>query len=315
VRGHDLAATALHEEGLGEMKRRAISGIPGFRPACFAAAAALWAFASALPAQAQSVVVDLSVLGGGGGYSPSPYGATGPATVAGDGLLLFPPNNSPVSRLEGPLSGQTLAPAPREPMRAASPASAPLSRVTVAALTPPVSAKPASAPASAATLAPPPEPAQPAAAQEPATTPEPPAVSSPPPQPLPAKTLSAAAAPAAPPPTQTAAVQSGDATGDETRMLFDIGSAELNDAAKASLDALAERLSANENLRVRLQAFASGNDETAPEARRLSLKRALNVRGHLVERNIRNTRMDVRALGIKSGDGPADRVDAVILTR
>ncbi len=294
------------------MKRRAISGIPGFRPACFAAAAALWAFATALPAQAQSVVVDLSVLGGGGGYSPSPYGATGPANVAGNGLLLFPPNNSPVSRLEGPLSGQTLAPAPREPTRAASPASAPLSRVTVAALTPPVSAKPASAPASAATPPPPPEPAQPAAAPEPATTPEPPAVSSPPPQPSPAETLPAAAAP---PPTQTAAVQSGDAAGDETRMLFDIGSAELNDAAKASLDALAERLSANENLRVRLQAFASGNDETAPEARRLSLKRALNVRGHLVERNIRNTRMDVRALGIKSGDGPADRVDAVILTR
>ena len=297
------------------MKRRANSGISGFRPACFAAIATLWAFATTLPAQAQSVVVDLSVLGGGGGYSPSRYGATGPANVAGGGLLLFPPNNVPVSRLEGPLSVQTLAPAPREPTRAASPASAPLSRVTVAALTPPVSAKPASAPASAATLAPPPEPAQPAAAPEPATTPEPPAVSSPPPQPLPAKTLPAAAAPAAPPPTQTAAVQSGDAAGDETRMLFDIGSAELNDAAKASLDALAERLSANENLRVRLQAFASGNDETAPEARRLSLKRALNVRGHLVERNIRNTRMDVRALGIKSGDGPADRVDAVILTR
>ncbi|MEK9797499.1 MAG: OmpA family protein, partial [Alphaproteobacteria bacterium] len=147
------------------------------------------------------------------------------------------------------------------------------------------------------------------------TTPKPPAVASPPPRPSSAETLPASTAPAPPPPTQTAAVQSGDAAGDETRMLFDIGSAELNDAAKASLDALAERLSANENLRVRLQAFASGNDETAPEARRLSLKRALNVRGHLVERNIRNTRMDVRALGIKSGDGPADRVDAVILTR
>jgi outer membrane protein OmpA-like peptidoglycan-associated protein len=110
-------------------------------------------------------------------------------------------------------------------------------------------------------------------------------------------------------------VPSGDAAGDETRILFDAGSAELNDAAKATLDALAERLSADENLRIQLQAFASGNDETAPEARRLSLKRALNVRGHLVERNIRNTRMDVRALGIKSGDGPADRVDAVIVTR
>ena len=304
------------------MKRRAINGIPGFRPACFAAAAALWAFSTALPVQAQSVVVDLSVLGGGGGYSPSPYSATGPATVAGDGLLLFPPNSSPVSRLEGPLSGQSLVTAPRAPMRAASPASAPQSRVTAAAPTPPAQtppapAKTAPAPAPAATPAPPPAPApaQTAAAPEPAATPEPPAVTPPPPPPSPAETPPAAAAPAPPAPTQTAAVPSGDAAGDETRILFDAGSAELNDAAKATLDALAERLSADENLRIQLQAFASGNDETAPEARRLSLKRALNVRGHLVERNIRNTRMDVRALGIKSGDGPADRVDAVIVTR
>jgi outer membrane protein OmpA-like peptidoglycan-associated protein len=305
----------LYAEGLGDMKRRAIIGIPSYRPACFAAVAALSAFATALPAQAQSVIVDLSVLGGGGGYSPSTYGANGPANVAGNGLLLFPPNNSPVSRLEGPLSGQTLSPAPHEPMRAASPASAPLSRVTAAALTPPASAKPASAPDSAATPAPVPASAQTAAASEPAKIPEPLAVTPPPPRPSPTETPPAAAAPAPPPPTQTAAVQSGDAAGVKTRMLFDAGSAELNDTAKAALDALAERLSADENLRIRLQAFASGNDETAPEARRLSLKRALNVRSHLVKRNIRNTRMDVQALGIKSGDGPADRVDAVIVTR
>ena len=81
------------------------------------------------------------------------------------------------------------------------------------------------------------------------------------------------------------------------------------------MDALAASLKANSGLRIQLQAFAYGSDETAPEARRLSLKRALNVRGHLVEREIRNTRMDVRALGIKSAGGPADRVDAVIVTQ
>lgn len=302
------------------MKRRAINGIPGLRPACFAAAAALCAYATVLPAQAQSVVVDLSVLGGGGGYSPSPYAATGPATVAGDGLLLFPPSSSPVSRLEGPLSGQSLAFAPSAPMRSAAPMAAPQSQVTASAPAPTPPA-PAPAPAPAAAPAPPPAPAptETASAPEPAPTPEPPAVTPPPAPPSPAEAPPTAAPPAAaappPPPTETAAVPTGDAAGDETRILFDAGSADLNDAAKATLDALAERLRADESLRIQLQAFAAGNDETAPEARRLSLKRALNVRGHLVERDVRNTRMDVRALGIKSGEGPADRVDAVIVSR
>jgi outer membrane protein OmpA-like peptidoglycan-associated protein len=102
---------------------------------------------------------------------------------------------------------------------------------------------------------------------------------------------------------------------DETRILFAPDSADLTDSAKATLDNLAESLNANDALRIQLQAFAGGSDESAPEARRLSLKRALNVRAHLVDRNVPNTRMDVRALGIKSDGGPADRVDAVIVQR
>ena len=104
-------------------------------------------------------------------------------------------------------------------------------------------------------------------------------------------------------------------SGDETRILFEAGSPDLTPEAKATLDSLAARLKADEGLRIQLQAFAGGTEETAPEARRLSLKRALNVRGHLVEQDVRNTRMDVRALGIKSEDGPPDRVDAVIVQR
>jgi outer membrane protein OmpA-like peptidoglycan-associated protein len=102
---------------------------------------------------------------------------------------------------------------------------------------------------------------------------------------------------------------------DETRILFSPDSADLTDSAKAALDKLASSLNENDGLRIQLQAFAGGTDESAPEARRLSLKRALNVRAHLVDRDVRNTRMDVRALGIKSGNGPADRVDAVIVQR
>jgi len=45
--------------------------------------------------------------------------------------------------------------------------------------------------------------------------------------------------------------------------------------------------------------------------RRLSLSRALAVRAFLIDQGVRSTRLDVRALGDKTGDGPADRVDIV----
>ncbi|MBT3808012.1 MAG: OmpA family protein [Rhodospirillaceae bacterium] len=98
-------------------------------------------------------------------------------------------------------------------------------------------------------------------------------------------------------------------------MLFDAGSANLNDAAKAALDALAAQLKSDTGIRVQLQAYAAGTDETAPDARRLSLSRALKVRSHLIDQGVRSTRMDVRALGVKAEGGPADRVDAVVIRR
>jgi len=39
------------------------------------------------------------------------------------------------------------------------------------------------------------------------------------------------------------------------------------------------------------------------------------VRSFLIERGIRSTRIDVRALGIPEDDGPEDRVDVVIVAR
>jgi len=64
-----------------------------------------------------------------------------------------------------------------------------------------------------------------------------------------------------------------------------------------------------------LKAFAAGNAETASQARRLSLSRALAVRSFLIDKGIESTRMDVRALGTKFEDGPPDRVDILIVTR
>lgn len=93
------------------------------------------------------------------------------------------------------------------------------------------------------------------------------------------------------------------------RLVFSEGSADLNEAAKDSLRALAGTLLDDGNARVQLLAYASSTDDSASRARRLSLSRALAVRAFLIDQGVRSTRMDVRALGNKLEDGPADRVD------
>ncbi|RMD64237.1 MAG: OmpA family protein, partial [Alphaproteobacteria bacterium] len=92
-------------------------------------------------------------------------------------------------------------------------------------------------------------------------------------------------------------------------VLFAQGSAELTDEARTQLAALARRLAEDESIRVQLLAYAKDTGGGTSRARRLSLSRALAVRSFLIERGIRSTRMDVRALGDKAADGPPDRVD------
>ncbi|MBI1777249.1 MAG: OmpA family protein [Proteobacteria bacterium] len=83
--------------------------------------------------------------------------------------------------------------------------------------------------------------------------------------------------------------------------------------ADRTLKQLAERLKSNESLRLQLLAFASGTPETASQARRLSLSRALAVRSYLIEQGVRSTRIDVRALGSRTAEGSSpDRVDLVV---
>ncbi len=99
------------------------------------------------------------------------------------------------------------------------------------------------------------------------------------------------------------------------RILFTGGSAQLPKKAKETLRRIAGELSTGDELRVQLLAYAQGTPETASQARRLSLSRALAVRSYLIERGVRSTRMDVRALGNKVEGGPADRVDVVLVQR
>jgi outer membrane protein OmpA-like peptidoglycan-associated protein len=98
-------------------------------------------------------------------------------------------------------------------------------------------------------------------------------------------------------------------------VLFDDKSAKISDSARAPLQDLSNRMKESENLRVQLLAYADGTPETASQARRLSLSRALAVRSFLINQGVRSTRMDVRALGNKAESGPADRVDAVLVER
>ena len=97
----------------------------------------------------------------------------------------------------------------------------------------------------------------------------------------------------------------------QIQIAFPTDSADIPDAAKAGLDALAQKMSADDNLRLQLLAYASGTADEASRARRMSLSRALAVRSYLIKAGVRSTRMDVRALGNNVQGSPADRVDII----
>jgi outer membrane protein OmpA-like peptidoglycan-associated protein len=111
--------------------------------------------------------------------------------------------------------------------------------------------------------------------------------------------------------TQTASVPPGAATEGEIRIAFPADSADIPDSVKAQLNALAQKMASDDNMRIQLLAYASGTSEQASRARRMSLSRALAVRSYLIQQGVRSTRMDVRALGNNVEGSPADRVDII----
>lgn len=222
--------------------------------------------------------------------SMAAHAATPPARPAA------PPPPAP-SRVPDPPVVQASSPPPASatPPRASSP------RVTtpkVADEPPPPAPRPATPPAEAprraatAPAAPPPAPPAPPAAPD--NTPSPPKAASPTPAPAPAQQANLPSA----------------APGNAGRVQFDANSAALSDAARQALDELSQRLAGNEQ-RIQVVAFAAGDGQNVSQARRLSLSRALAVRTYLIDKGIRSTRIDVRAMGAAQGPGPADRVDLV----
>jgi outer membrane protein OmpA-like peptidoglycan-associated protein len=232
--------------------------------------------------------------------------------------LLEPPPQAPRSHLALTPSPAALAAVPETTERAAAsapsatPPAAPDERPSAAAPSAPAAA--AEAPAAPETLAgaeTPPAPAEVTAELQGDAGPPPP------PEGV------AAASPAAPETTpvvapspgaesrQSAVLPATGGIGEEERIAFAQGSAELSAAARSTLDDLALRMQSEASLRAQLLAYAADAGDGGSQARRLSLSRALAVRAYLIDRGVRSTRLDVRALGSNVPDGPPDRVDIV----
>ncbi len=101
--------------------------------------------------------------------------------------------------------------------------------------------------------------------------------------------------------------------GDGFRILFSDDRTALSETGERLLDTLAERMSEHSDLRLSVQAYAGGTPDTASRARLLSLQRALAVRNYLFDRGVRGSRIDVRALGNTSIEGPPERVDLLLI--
>ena len=132
---------------------------------------------------------------------------------------------------------------------------------------------------------------------------------------LPAPTLRAAAG--APRAGATVSARGGSPVAGELapaiRIEFAVGSALLPDAGPDALERLVPVLGSDPSSRVLVAAYASAPDDSRVRARRLSLSRALAVRSHLISHGIDGLRIDVQARGTAVPDGPADRVDVMVL--
>jgi len=131
--------------------------------------------------------------------------------------------------------------------------------------------------------------------------------------PRPTMTVTPATPPAAPPVQMAAATTVGSAA---SVLKFKAGATDLGNGPQPVLDTIANRLLANETLRVQIVSHATGGADDAMEARRVSLARAVAVRAYLIEKGVRSLRIDVRALGNRADTGPAaDQVDLLVVSQ
>lgn len=234
-----------------------------------------------------------------------------------DRVTLRPPSEAPASvPAEKPATATASAPPKPEMPKAAEPAPAPKVAEAPSApakMAPPAPKAPAPAPKTAAALPPPPAPTETASSAPPPPPPvDAPAASAPPPAP---NVTAAPSAPEKPTEQASAPVAAPAGDGGPWQVLFNGDDTKLSADGQGVLSGVVEKLGADEKQRVQLLAYAAGDDLTSSKARRISLSRALSVRSFLIEKGIRSTRIDVRALGDKAENDPKNRVDVNVVTR
>ncbi len=275
------------------------------------------------------VLVDMSVLENGG-FGPAPQTSGGILLPSLRGNLLDPPRRTPRSRLlysSPPSADQAqgadlpqvkLIPpsewgkqqpatrrAPSKPRpRLKSARKMPAAEKPATNLTPkpPVAPAPPAQPKPEVEIskAPPPPPA--------VSPPKAPDVKAPPPPPAVAKAAPVPEKPAAPA-TETASRESVASQ----NIAFAAGTSSLSRASQKQLDGVAEQLNAQPDARMQLLAYAGEPNMSSSKARRLSLSRALAVRSYLINKGVKSTRIDVRALGNQVPDGSPSRVDLRVI--
>ncbi len=299
------------------------------------ALAALAVCISSLPftpsalAQTGAVTVDLSVIQDGGLSGP------GPASRSG---LQIPPRTNPVSELHvAPKNAPVLArpaPSPKTTLKAPDQKPASMAKMQEPKTTMPEApakaapkkldapapqAMPAKEVAKAEPIAPPPPPAPNKSTESetmPAKTAEAPMPAKTSDAPPPPPKVAAAPAPAVSAEQANAGAQAIEiAPGRAMQIEFEEVATKLPESMKDPLRKIADGMRDKTDLRLQLMAYAGAEGLSASKARRLSLSRALSVRSFLIESGVRSTRIDVRALGDKTSEAPANRVDINIAKR
>lgn len=128
------------------------------------------------------------------------------------------------------------------------------------------------------------------------------------PQPAPPGT-----APPAPPPISEKATTAATPTTTGLRLTFAPGDSNLSPESSTSIKQLTAAGPLGDLTTFNVLAYAPGKADDPSTARRISLSRAMAVRGALVADGIPSARIFVRALGEQFGDGPPDRVDISVM--
>lgn len=191
----------------------------------------------------------------------------------------MPPVVRPTVRPPAPARAVVAVPTPPAPLPP-SPASA---AATPAVPAPPTATLPAAPPAVAAIAPVPAPPTQ-------ATAPQPP-----------------------PPPVVASAATAATKVPAGLQLTFASGASDLSPASADAIKRLVQSIPSSSDTTYNVLAYAAGVANDPSQPRRLSLARALAVRGALIADGVSSARIYVRALGAQGGSGPADRADIEVL--